>query len=68
MYRIVGHTEADYNTAMEAYRAGASHATHLFNCMPALHHRMPGVIGAALDSGATAELICDEAAGEALKG
>ena len=55
----VGHTEADYNTAMEAYRNGASHATHLFNTMPGLHHRMPGVIGAAFDSGATAELICD---------
>lgn len=55
----LGHTEADYDTAMEAYRNGASHATHLFNVMPALHHRAPGVIGAAFDSGATAELICD---------
>lgn len=55
----LGHTEADYDTAMEAYQNGASHATHLFNGMPALHHRLPGVIAAAFDSGATAELICD---------
>lgn len=55
----IGHTEADYDTAMEAYNAGASHATHLFNAMPSLLHRAPGVIGAARDSGATAEIICD---------
>lgn len=55
----LGHTEADYDTAMEAYKNGASHATHLFNGMPALHHRIPGVIAAAFDSGATVELICD---------
>ena len=55
----VGHTEADYDTAMRAYEAGASHATHLFNGMPGLHHRNPGVIGAAFDAGATVELICD---------
>lgn len=55
----IGHTTADYDTAVAAYRAGASHATHLFNGMPPLHHREPGVIGAALDCGATVELICD---------
>lgn len=55
----VGHTTADYDTAMEAFRAGASQVTHLFNGMPAFAHRAPGVIGAALDSGAGAELICD---------
>lgn len=55
----VGHTEADYDTAMRAYEAGASHTTHLFNGMPGLHHRKPGVIGAAFDAGATVELICD---------
>lgn len=55
----LGHTAADYDTAMAAYRAGASHATHLFNGMPAFAHRAPGVVGAAFDSGATAELICD---------
>ena len=55
----LGHTEADYETAMEAFKNGAGHATHLYNCMPGLHHRDPGVIGAAFDSGATVELICD---------
>ena len=55
----LGHTAADYDTAMAAYKAGASHATHLFNGMLALGHRAPGVVGAALDSGATVELICD---------
>ena len=56
----VGHTTADYDTAMEAFRNGASHATHLYNGMPSIHHRAPGVIGAAFDSpGVMAELICD---------
>ena len=55
----LGHTCADYDTAMEAFRNGASHATHLYNGMPSLHHREPGVIGAALDAGASVELICD---------
>ena len=55
----LGHTSADYDTAMAAFQAGASHATHLFNGMPSFLHRAPGVIGAAFDSGATAELICD---------
>lgn len=55
----LGHTEADYDTAMEAFDAGASHATHLFNAMPSLLHRAPGLIGAARDARATAEIICD---------
>ncbi|MBQ3107846.1 MAG: N-acetylglucosamine-6-phosphate deacetylase [Firmicutes bacterium] len=56
----VGHTVADYDTAMEAFRNGASHATHLYNGMPPVHHRAPAVIGAAFDSpGVRAELICD---------
>ena len=55
----LGHTTADYDTAMAAYVAGASHATHLFNAMPALNHREPGVVAAAMDAGATVELITD---------
>ena len=55
----LGHTVATYDTAAEGYRRGASHATHLYNGMPALAHREPGVIGAARDAGATVELICD---------
>lgn len=55
----LGHTTADYDTALSAFDAGASHVTHLFNAMPPLMHRAPGVIGAAFDAGATVELICD---------
>lgn len=56
----VGHTVADYDIAMAAFAAGATHATHLYNGMPPLHHRSPGVIGAAFDTpGVQAELICD---------
>ncbi len=55
----LGHTTADYDTAMAAYEAGARHATHLYNGMPSLLHREPGVIAAAADAGATVELITD---------
>ena len=55
----IAHSTADYATAMEAYAAGATQATHLFNGMNPLHHREPAVIGAAFDSGAYAEVICD---------
>ena len=55
----LGHTCADYRTSMKAFESGACHVTHLYNGMPPLHHREPGVIGAALDSGASVELICD---------
>lgn len=55
----LGHSSADYDTAMEGFANGASHATHLFNGMDPLHHRNPGIIGAAFHAGATVELICD---------
>ena len=55
----LGHSMADYDTAMAAYEAGASHTTHLFNAMRPLLHREPGIVGAACDSGASVELICD---------
>ena len=55
----LGHTVADYDTAMEAFQKGASHVTHLYNGLESLHHRKPGVIAAACDSGASVELICD---------
>ena len=55
----LAHTTADYDTAMAAFRAGASHVTHLFNAMPPFAHRDPGVVGAASDSGVNVELICD---------
>ncbi len=55
----MGHTSADYNTAMRATEAGVKHATHLFNAMTPLTHRAPGVVGAALNSDASCELIVD---------
>ena len=56
----VGHTTADYDTAAAAFAAGADHAPHLYNGMPPLHHRSPGVIGAAFDDPKVqVELICD---------
>ena len=55
----LGHTVADYDTAFEAIKSGASHITHLFNAMPAFTHREPGVVGAAMDTDVTVELICD---------
>ena len=56
----VAHTDASYEQARAVYAAGATHLTHLFNAMPAIHHRKPGVIGAASENEKVyAELICD---------
>lgn len=55
----LGHSSCTYEQAMEAFARGASHATHLFNGMDPLHHRKPGIIAAAMDAGASVELICD---------
>ena len=55
----VAHTAATFEEAEAAFRAGATQVTHLYNAMPGIHHREPGVIPAAADAGAYAELICD---------
>ena len=55
----IGHTAADYETAMRAVKDGARSFTHTFNAMSPLSHREPGVVGAALASNAYAEFICD---------
>lgn len=55
----IGHTKATYEQAMRAIEKGASHITHTFNAMTPLHHRNPGVVGAAMDSSAVCELIAD---------
>lgn len=55
----VAHTPADYEKAMEAFEAGATEVTHLFNAMNGLGHRDPGVPGAAFAAGANVEMICD---------
>ena len=55
----IGHSAATYEIAMQAIQRGASHITHLFNAQTGLHHRKPGIVGAALDSNVTVEMITD---------
>ena len=56
----MGHTSADYDTAMRAIEEqGIRHVTHFFNAMTGFHHRRPGVVGAALDTAVNCELIAD---------
>ena len=55
----MGHTSADYKTAMESTKNGVKHATHPFNAMTPMTHRAPGVVGAALNSDVSCELIVD---------
>ena len=56
----IAHTDSDYGHAKAAIDAGVTHLTHLYNAMPPIHHRKPGVIGAASENKAvSAELICD---------
>jgi N-acetylglucosamine-6-phosphate deacetylase len=56
----LGHTDATYEEVMGAVEAGARHVTHLFNQMKGLHHREPGVVGAALlHDKLKAEIIVD---------
>ena len=56
----IAHTDSDYDHAKAAIEAGVSHLTHLYNAMPGINHRNPGVIPAAVESGTVrAELICD---------
>lgn len=55
-----GHSLATFDEAAAGFDAGARYATHLFNAMPALHHREPGLVAAALaDPGAVIGLIPD---------
>ncbi len=56
----LGHSGADFDTAVAAIEAGAKHATHLFNRMTPMTHRAPGLPGAVLArEEVVAELICD---------
>lgn len=55
----LGHTDADYDTAIRAISAGANCLTHTFNAMNPLHHRKPGPIGAASEKHIWAQIICD---------
>jgi N-acetylglucosamine-6-phosphate deacetylase len=56
----IGHTDAAFEDVVEAVNRGARHMTHTFNAMPALHHRRPGPIAAAMTMPELlAELIAD---------
>lgn len=56
----IAHTDSDYTCAKAAVDAGVTHLTHLYNAMPAIHHRNPGVIPACVENGdVQAEIICD---------
>lgn len=59
-YRVqLGHTLGSYEDAVEAMGHGAAGFTHLFNAMTGLHHRAPGMVGAALAHARFAEVIPD---------
>lgn len=55
----LGHSDCSYEMAQAAIAAGARMVTHLFNAMSGLHHRMPGLVGAALDSDIAFGIIAD---------
>lgn len=55
----MGHTSADYDTAMKSTAIGVKHVTHLFNAMTPLAHRAPGVVTAAFNSDVSCEVIVD---------
>ncbi len=55
----IGHTSGTYADGVAALEHGASGFTHLFNAMSPLHHREPGMVGAALAHARYAELIPD---------
>jgi len=56
----VGHSNATYQQTLEGIQAGISHVTHVFNAMRGVHHREPGVAGAALTfPDLTVEMIAD---------
>ena len=56
----IAHTDCTYDHAKAAVDAGVTHLTHLYNAMPGIHHRNPGVIPAAVEAGnVQAEIICD---------
>jgi N-acetylglucosamine-6-phosphate deacetylase len=55
----MGHTQGSYEDGVAGLNAGARGFTHLFNAMSGLHHRAPGIAGAALAHAQYAEMIAD---------
>ena len=56
----LGHSAATYEATIQAREQGITHVTHLFNAMSGLHHRQPGIAGAALATDMVCELIVDD--------
>ena len=54
-----GHSNMTYTQSKKAFSQGITKATHLYNAMSGLHHREPGLVGAALDSDVWAAIIVD---------
>ncbi|NMA64990.1 MAG: N-acetylglucosamine-6-phosphate deacetylase [Clostridiaceae bacterium] len=55
----IGHSGADYETAMESIEIGATSSTHTFNGMKLMHQHFPAIAGAVLESNIFCEAICD---------
>ena len=55
----IGHSDTSYDEALESFKWGISHVTHLFNAMPSYHHRKPGLVGAVFDSDVSCDIIAD---------
>lgn len=55
----IGHSGADYDTAMNAINNGATCTTHTFNGMKLMHQHFPAIAGAVLESDIYCEAICD---------
>jgi N-acetylglucosamine-6-phosphate deacetylase len=59
VYVALGHSDATYEQALDALKSGANIFVHTYNAMSGLHHRKLGMVGAAMNSDAISELICD---------
>lgn len=55
----IGHSGADYETAIRAIDAGARACTHTFNTMGLFHQHRPSIMGAVLERPVYCEAICD---------
>lgn len=55
----LGHSDASYEEAVRVVEAGANIFVHVYNGMSGLHHRKPGMVGAAMNTDSYGELICD---------
>lgn len=56
----IGHSNANYEEALQSISDGISHATHTFNAMTPFNHREPGIVGAVFNSDIYCELIADK--------